>query len=185
VPGVLVAPEQFSVVAFDGARIRALVEQLVAEIGIPSGIEVRVEVDERAPLGRVRASTDLPVVTLSVEGGALEDLRRPRQFSEARAAESLGRVLYRVRDRLDPAFGEAPPDEELSLRQATAWDAYGLGRLERRGRRVGKARRRYHFRCRHGFTDVADQVFERLWSAEGLTFADLDAACEETAAAFG
>ena len=46
-----------------------------------------------------------------------------------------------------------------------------------------RQRRLYQFRNRHGFTDVADAVFQRLWEGEGLTWADLERACDETAAA--
>ena len=35
----------------------------------------------------------------------------------------------------------------------------------------------------HGFTDVSDRVFDRLWSADGLTWAELVAASEEAEAA--
>ena len=40
-----------------------------------------------------------------------------------------------------------------------------------------KQRRIYHFRNRHGFTDEADQAFNRLWSADGLTWDELEAIC--------
>jgi hypothetical protein len=36
-----------------------------------------------------------------------------------------------------------------------------------------RQRRLYHFRNRHGFTDVADAVFERVWGADGLSWAEL------------
>ena len=95
----------------------------------------------------------------------------------------LGRLLHRCRDRLDPAFGEAPEDGELTLQQSTAWDAYAVGRCARLGYPVQRQRRLYHFRNRHGFNDVADQAFARLWEAQGLTWADIQAVCEETDAA--
>ena len=42
-----------------------------------------------------------------------------------------------------------------------------MGRLERLGYDVRpRSRRLYHFRNRHGFTDVADNAFKRLWAAE-------------------
>ena len=72
---------------------------------------------------------------------------------------------------------------ETVAREHVAWDTYAVGRCERLGWRVQKERRRYHFRIRHGFTDVADEAFDRLWAADGLTWADLQAVCAETEAA--
>ena len=89
----------------------------------------------------------------------------------------------RVRDRLDPAFGDPPPDKELSVQQHTAWDAYAVGRCARLGLPTQRQRRLYHFRIRHGFTDVADRVFDRLWTATDLTWADIQAASAEAMAA--
>ncbi|MEY2567573.1 MAG: hypothetical protein QOE35_2102, partial [Actinomycetota bacterium] len=34
-----------------------------------------------------------------------------------------------------------------------------------------------------GFSDAADTAFARLWDADSLTWADIEAACAETAAA--
>jgi hypothetical protein len=47
---------------------------------------------------------------------------------------------------------------------------------------VQRQRRLYHFRNRHGFSDVADAAFARLWDASGLTWADIQAVCDETEA---
>ena len=58
-----------------------------------------------------------------------------------------------------------------------------MGRVERAGYFAHPDRRRYQFRLRHGFTDVADQAFDRLWAADALTWADIEAVCAETAAA--
>ncbi len=85
--------------------------------------------------------------------------------------------------RLDPSFGDPPPEKDLTLAQGTAWDAYSVGRCARLGFGDTQARWRYHFRNRHGFTDVADATFDRLWSATGLDWSDLEAACAETEAA--
>ncbi len=45
-----------------------------------------------------------------------------------------------------------------------------------------RQRRIYNFRNRHGFTDVADAAFERLWTSDGLDWAEIvglsDAALE-------
>jgi hypothetical protein len=182
VANVTVTPEEFTLVFFDGARISELAAQVADQVGLPADAEVRVEVDENEPLGKTSVAS-LDPITVTVEGGAFEDAKRPRHMSEKSVVDVLGRLLFRAKDRLDPGFADAPPDRELDLQQHTAWETYCVGRCARAGMSPAKARRLYHFRNRHGFTDVADAVFERLWNAESLTWADLEAACAETAAA--
>lgn len=175
---VTVTPEEWKFVFFDSARIAAITEKLVGEIGLD--VDVRIEVDESTPLGRARVVSIDPVV-LAAESGAFEDAKRPRHLSERGVADVVGKWLFRVRDRRTPAFGAPPADDALTLAQTTAWDTYCTGRLARLGYPVQRQRRLYHFRNRHGFSDVADAVFERLWNGEGLTWADIQAACDETA----
>ena len=176
---VTVSPETYNLVEFEAERIRAVATKLMDEIGVP--VAVRVEVAETTPLGRAWTSSLEPLV-LSVESGAFEDPKRPRHLSERSVADVLGRLLFRVKDRLDPAFGEVPADDDLSLPESTAWDAYAVGRLARLGYPAQRQRRLYHFRNRHGFSDVADAAFERLWTSDGLTWADIQTVCDETAA---
>ena len=179
---VEVVPPTFGLVRFDAARIAELADDVATRVGLPADATLRIEVDEASPLVRTSVAS-LEPVTLAVEGGAFEEAKRPRTMSEDNVTQVLARLLYRVRDRLDPAFGDPPPDAALGLAQATAWDAYAMGRAERLGLSPHKSRWRYHFRNRHGFSDVADAVFERLWAAEGLAWADLEAAVAETSAA--
>jgi hypothetical protein len=174
---VEVTPGEFTFVFYDAATIEAIADKLLDDIGLDRPL--RIEIDEATPLGRVKVASLDPLV-VSVQGGAFEDTRRPRQLGPDRVSDSLGRVLMRARDRLDPAFGEPPADDELTLVQSVAWDAYGVGRLARVGYPAQRQRRLYHFRNRHGFTDNADRVFDRLWNAEHLTWADIEAACAET-----
>jgi hypothetical protein len=177
---VTVKPETFTLVLFDSGRIAELAADVAGKVGV-SG-DLTIDVDEPSALGRARVVSTEPIV-LYVQGGAMEDPKRPRQLSERNTCEVLGRLLFRVKDRLDPAFGAVPEDDALSLRQVTAWDAYCLGRLKRLGYELSKPRRQYHFRTRHGFTDVADAAFERLWAADGLTWADIESIIAETSAA--
>jgi hypothetical protein len=179
---IAVSPEQFHMVTFDAGVIAALAERVAESVGLPADLEVRVEVDETSPLGAGRLVALHPV-TISVQSGALEDAKRPRQLRMASVEDILGRFLFRAGDRLDPAFGDPPEEKALTLAQGVAWDAYSVGRCARLGFGDSQARWRYHFRNRHGFTDVADATFDRLWSATGLTWLDLDAACAETKAA--
>ena len=46
-----------------------------------------------------------------------------------------------------------------------------------------RQRRLYQFRNRHGFTDASDAAFDRLWSADGLSWADISSISEEALAA--
>jgi hypothetical protein len=176
---VTVTPDTWRFVDFDGTRIIGVAARLVDQIGLDR--PVRIEVDETTPLARARMISLEPLV-LAVESGAFEDPKRPRQLSDRRVADVLGLLLFRADDRLDPGFGEVPPDDELTLPQSTAWDAYAVGRFGRLGYPVQRQRRLYHFRNRHGFSDTADAAFDRLWRAERLTWDDILAVCEETAA---
>jgi hypothetical protein len=169
---VIVTPETFSLVLFEHDAIVGVVERLVEVLGLPADAEVRVAVDERVPMGRAEI-VGLAPISIEVEGGALEDPKRPRQLSTDGTADVLGRLLLRARDRLDPAFGDPPADAELSLAHKVAWDVYCVGRLARLGYRAQRQRRLYAFRNRHGFTDAADAAFEQLFTATGLTWADI------------
>ena len=170
---VEVRPETFTMVQFDAGEIRAIVERLIADVGLPSELAVTVDIDETTPMGRSLLRSLEPVV-LSLESGALEDPKRPRQIDPDGAADVLGRLLFEVRDRLDPAFGEAPSEDDLTLPQSVAWQVHCVGRLGRLGHRVQRQRRLYQFRNRHGFTDAADAAFEQLWTSDTLTWADID-----------
>jgi hypothetical protein len=174
---VRVLPETFAMVLFDGEAIARVVAEVAARVGVDR--DIVVEVDERTPLGRTYVES-LDPVTIKVESGAFEDARRPRNLSETGVRDAVGRLLFRVKDRLDPAFGAPPADADLSLPAQVAWDAYCVGRCARLGLPAQEQRRRYHFRNRHGFTDVADAMFERLWNGDGLTWADIEAACAAT-----
>jgi hypothetical protein len=170
---VTVVPDSFSLVDFDAGEIAGMVEALAGAIGLDA--DVTVEVDQTTPLGHAAVASVDPVV-LHVESGALEDPRKLRALSPTGARNVLGRLLFRVRDRLDPAFGPVPADGDLSLEQATAWDVYCVGRLVRLGftHFDDRQRRLYQFRTRHGFSDTADASFAALWEGDGLTWADVD-----------
>ena len=167
-------------VDYDGARIAVLVEQVAEAVGMPADTEIRVEVDEHTPLG-ASSLASLDPITIRVESGALEDAKNPRHLSERNVIGLSARLLFRAYDRTTPAFADAPVDAELTPSQAVAWDVYSVGRTARLGYPSQKGRRQYHFRIRHGFSDKTDEVFERLWSGEGLTWAAIATACEQTA----
>ena len=170
---VTVTPQTFNFVAYDAALIQRVAEELLNSLGLADR-DLNIEVDETTPLARTRVEVG-DAISIRAESGAFEDTKRPRQQSEVATATSLGRVLLRVRDRLNGGFGDAPPDDGLTLAQIAAWETYSVGRLERLGIEVNQQRWRYNFRNRHGFTDEADEAFNRLWAGEGLTWSELEA----------
>lgn len=169
---VTVTPESFTFVSFESDAIRRIAQSLVEAFGLADH-DVEVVVDETTPLARTSLEIG-DTITIRAESGAFEDTRKPRQLSETATATSVGRMLLRARDRLSGGFGEAPADGDLSLAQVAAWETYCVGRLERIGIPVNQQRWRYNFRNRHGFHDGSDGAFERLWTSDGLTWAELD-----------
>ena len=170
---VTVCPEEFTLVLFDAATLEATLSDLMHRLGL-SERALRVEVDETTPIVRISIQDGDPIV-LAAGSGAFEDPRQPRHQSEVHIVTNAGRPLLRVRDRNDGSFADAPADDDLTLAQFAAWDAYCVGRLGRLGYPVHEQRWRYNFRNRHGFTDVADAAFDRLWTTDRLTWAELDA----------
>jgi len=178
---VTVSPEEFHLVEYDAAEIASIVSALADKVGLGDRT-IHIEVDEKTPLGS-SAVVSLDPITINVESGGFEDAKRLRHLSRESVEGVIGRHLMRTKDRLSPDFGEPPADDDIPIEQYAAWDTYAVGRLERLGFPSQRERRRYHFRIRHGFTDVADRVFDRLWAADDLTWADLQAASAEAMAA--
>ena len=173
-------------VLFDAAEIKSVVEKLIAR-GRPA----------RRSRRRGRGRRGDPA-----RPGHGRVLRRPgrdrRRGRRVRGPEATppavdDRVGRRARSAAVPAsrtaatdgFGEPPADADIPLAQSVAWDVYCVGRLVRLGFKHydNRQRRLYDFRNRHGFTDAADAAFERLWTADDLTWADIAALSDEAAAA--
>lgn len=180
---VTIEPEEFKLVEFDRAELTALIESLLDAVGVDR--PVTLEIDQTTPLGHAEVRSIGDRIGLFVESGALEDPRRIRKLSVSGAATVLGRLLFRVRDRLDPAFGEPPADDDISLDVSAAWDVYCAGRLVRLGYThfEDRQRRLYQFRTRHDFSDTSDASFEVLWNGDGLTWADVERLSREARAA--
>src|SRR4051794_24902693 len=174
-------------VFFDAARIEEVAADTAGRAGLPVDMVIGIDVDEASMLQRLEVVSfdGTSRLALRVQGGAFEDRKRSRHLSDDAVRTALARVFFRVADRLSPGFAEAAVDADLDLRHLTAWDAYSMGRAERAGLPSQRSRRLYHFRNRHGFSDVSDAVFDRLWSASTLGWGDIEAACAETAAARG
>ena len=175
-----VTPTSFVLVRYDHAEIVDLATKVVDRTGFPVDRDLLVEVDESTPLQRVTVRAIDPV-TIEVEGGAFEDPTRPRQLSVPITEAVLSKVLFRVADRLDGSFADAPVDAALSHAQLSAWNVYAVGRSTRAGFFGQQQRQRYGFRNRHRFSDAADAVFDRLWAAENLTWSELAALSAQAA----
>ncbi len=168
-----VHPAEFAKVNYDTSEISALIAEVAATVpGLPEDLAIEVRVDEELPTTRVAVASLDPIV-FTMESGALENTKQPREFGRDRATETIGRLLFELLDRMNAEFGapETPGPEDLGER--VAWDAYCYGRTSRAGHRTFKPKHVYNFRNRHGFTDAADAVFEQLWSADDLAWSDV------------
>ena len=175
---VILEPDTFKLVDFDPAELKALIDGLLDVVGLDQ--PVTLEIDQTTPLGHTAIRSIDPIV-LFAESGALEDPRQLRALNPAGARIELGRMLFRVRDRLDTAFGEVPDDDAISLQEQAAWDAYAVGRIVRAGHSYydERQRRLYQFRTRHGFSDAGDAAFAALWDGVDLTWPKIAALSAE------
>ena len=179
---VTVSPETFELINFDHDEIVAVASDVADRVGLGADVPVHIEIDEAGMQPRASSRVEGDGVVIEANGGAFESQRKARDFDADRTRLVLGGALLRARDRLDPAFGTPPPDDDVEVRHEVAWATYIEGRLDRLGIITARPQRRiYHFRVRHGFTDTVDRVFQRLWDADGLTWADLVAASAEAA----
>ena len=181
---VEVTPEQFTLVQYDAGVIAGLAEELATKVGLPDDVPIHIEIDEELPLPLTGSTADVidGRAELWFSGANFEDGRHRATFNEHLARTDLAMELFRARDRLE-GFADAPVDEELTDAQRAAWEASGEGRAARLGEGGRKVRRQYVFRLYNGFTDVADDVFERLWAGDNFTWAELQALCAECKAA--
>jgi hypothetical protein len=175
-----VRPETFTLVEYDAHEVRRLAAEAAARAGVT---DVEVEIDEELPMPITACTSDVVDGRgrIWMSGGNLEDPKDPQHFQAELAASELTVAMLRVRDRLQDGFAGAPPDEELSDRDRAAWDTWAYGRCARLGVPVREQRSRYAMRLYHGFTDVTDAAFERLWAADDLAWESLVAIGEETA----
>ena len=151
-------------VEFDDAAIKRMAERAADEIGLPADLEVRVEVDEgrhRCGPGSSRWTRRADRRERSVRGPEAT----PSPERGPHVADVSGGCFFRAADRLDPGFGDPTVDDDLPLPHLVAWDCYAVARLARLGYLAQRQRRLYHFRNRHGFTDVADAAFDTIWTA--------------------
>jgi hypothetical protein len=182
---IRVKPDPFTLIAYDVAEITAIVEDAAALVDFPPGVDIDLEVDEElfAPLTGHMSDVVDGRAKLWISGANFEDSRRPRHFSPEQARRDLTLTLLRAKDRLGEGFADAPLEAELSRGERAAWDVNAVGRAERLGIRMRRQKQLYDYRLQHGFTDVADAAFDRLWNAETMTWDGIREICKETGAA--
>jgi hypothetical protein len=166
-----VRPAAFTRVVFDAAQIAVLAQRSLEMVAaLPDDLDALVDVDESQATNRVRVES-LDPVTLHVDGGALEHYKQPRTLGELESRITFTRLFLEVADRRSTTFGAPPLGADLTHAHRMAWDVNLFGRASRHGLAIHQPRYRYNFRNRHGFSDLADRVFDTLWAADDLTFA--------------
>lgn len=168
-------PETFTMVKFDAGELLGLAEEAATAAGVPDDVAISIDVDEALPHPLVASMSWIEDgrIGLWFTGGSFEDPQRQAMLHPENSKAELAAALLRAQDRRDGGFEDAPPDGELSERQRGIWDVYTEGRVSRLGFHVNEPRRRYSYRLRAGFTDVADAEYEQLWAATALTWAQL------------
>ncbi len=126
---VTVTPDPFTLIDYSAADIAAIVEDVAALIGLPSNVEIQIDVDEElfAPLvGHMSDVVDGRIV-IWISGANFEDNRRPRTFSPEQA---------RPRPHVLPAARPGPPRSRVrrrpTRRRAQPGRARSLGRVRLR-----------------------------------------------------
>ena len=183
---ISLTPEVFTLVKYDAASLLAIAQDAAKAVGVPDGVSIEIEVDEALPGPLIASASEAEPGKLSFwfSGGCFEDPKRQAELQPDLSKTELGAAFLRGRDRLDGGFEDAPPDGEISERQRAIWDVYTDGRLARLGGFVmNEPRRRYSYRLRAGFNDVADAEYERLWTSERLSWSELEAVEGRLAAA--
>lgn len=165
-----VHPESFTKVEFQADQIAVLAQRSLERVAaLPDDLDVVIEVAENEATNRVSVASLDPVV-LRVDSGALENYRQPRTLGELQSLIAFTRLFLEVADRQSTTFAAPPVDQEVTHAHRMAWDVNLFGRASRHGLRIHQPRYRYNFRNRHGFSDLADRIFDILWAADDLTW---------------
>ncbi|MGF1598568.1 MAG: hypothetical protein ACFCVK_16850 [Acidimicrobiales bacterium] len=176
---ITVVPETYTKVEYDVGELRECAERALGRIpSLADGLDVEIRIDE------MQATTRLWIVSLDplvfeLDSGAVENLRDPRRLGHLEAEVAFSRLFLELTDRWSDAFGAPALGADVSHAHRMAWDVNLYGRVGRLGLRLHTPRFRYNFRNRHGFSDLADRVFDRLWEADGLTWAQIVALSDE------
>jgi hypothetical protein len=179
-------PETFTMVKFDAAELLAIAESAATGVGVPDDVAINIEVDEALPLPLIASAVDASSGSIDswFSGGCFESPKYQAELEPDVSKTEFGAAFLRGRDRLDGGFENAPPDADISERQRAIWDVYTDGRLDQLGGfLMNEPRRRYTYRLRCGFNDVADAEYQRLWKTPSLSWAELEAVEGRLAAA--
>jgi hypothetical protein len=181
---VTITPAEFTLVPYPADEIVAIVEDVAATIGFPTDVPIQLDVDEElfAPLVGHMSDVAGGRARVWISGANFEDKRAPRHFSAEQTRDDLTVALLRAKDRCSDDFAAAPGDGEISRAERAAWDVWAHGRAAKLGVKVREQALRYEFRLQHGFTDVADAAFDRLYAAATMTWDGIREVCRETGA---
>jgi hypothetical protein len=182
---ITVTPDPFTLIGYDTNEIRAIAEDVAALVDFPTDVDIDIEVDEElfAPLVGHASDVVDGRAHIWISGANFEDNRRPLKFSADQARRDLTLTLLRAKDRTTPEYADAPPDRELTRAERAAWDVNAAGRAAALGFALRRQALLYEFRLQHGFSDVGDAAFQRLWDAPAMTFAGIREICVETGGA--
>lgn len=170
---IVVLPEIYIKTSFDADLIHTLAQRSLESVAaLPDDLEVTVNIAEDQATNRVKLSSVEPAV-LDVDGGAVENYKVPRTVGDLESSITFTRLFLELADRLSDGFGAPALDADLSHARRMAWDVNLYGRASRHGLHIHQPRYRYNFRNRHGFSDLADRTFDKLWSADELTWAQI------------
>jgi len=167
---IVIRPQTWTKVEFDTEQIATLAQRALESVAaLPDDLDVEVAVEENQATNRVRV-TSLEPLAFTVDGGALENYRQPRSLGDLETSITFTRLFLEVADRLSDSFAAPDIDAELTHAHRMAWDVNLFGRASRHGLRIHQPRYRYNFRNRHGFSDLADRIFDTLWASDDLTY---------------
>jgi hypothetical protein len=181
---ITITPAEFTLIRYDANEIAAITADVAAMIDFPPDVDIAIDVDEElfAPLTGHMSDVVDGVAHIWISGANFEDKRQPQHFSPSQAHDDLLVALLRCKDRLSDEFAGAASDAEISRAERAAWDVSAHGRAGKLGVHVRRQALLYEFRLQHGFTDVADAAFDRLFAGGPVTWEGLREICKETGA---
>lgn len=168
---ITLQPVAFTKVDYDAESLVTWAQEaLDALSGLPSDLDVAVELDESAATTTF-ALTSIDPVEVRLDSGSVENHRDPRRLGELETKITFTRIFLELLDRRSASFGAPEIGAEVSQAHKVAWEVNLYGRVAEQGLRLHKPRFLYDFRNRHGFTDHADEIFEEIWSGGELGWA--------------
>lgn len=170
---ITIEPQAFTKVNFDHELIKTLAQRSLESVAaLPDDLDVTITIEEDHATNRVRLVGVDPTV-FSVDGGAIENYKVPRTVGDLESRITFTRLFLELADRQSTTFGAPDLEADLTHAQKMAWEVNLFGRTSRHGLHIHQPRYRYNFRNRHGFSDLADRTFEKLWAADELNWAQI------------